>query len=150
MFNNNEVDVLMINQSGSTGASAHAIVTPKVPSEQVKQRVMIAMAIARNPLLLIADEPTTALDVTTQAQVLNLLYDLNQQFNMAILMITHDLGIVSQMAQKIAKGVVEGHVAELTNSRIVQQVAKRAPVIAIGFLLKTDHIGGHGDDAMLA
>ncbi len=67
-----------------------------------RQRVMIAMALANNPDLLIADEPTTALDVTVQAQILKLLKDLQQEFGMALLLITHDLGIVRHMAGKVA------------------------------------------------
>jgi oligopeptide/dipeptide ABC transporter ATP-binding protein len=67
----------------------------------MRQRVMIAMAIACDPALLIADEPTTALDVTTQAQILELLEDLKQRLGMAILLITHDLGIVAQAAQRV-------------------------------------------------
>jgi microcin C transport system ATP-binding protein len=66
-----------------------------------RQRVMIAMALANKPDLLIADEPTTALDVTVQAQILKLLKDLQAEFNMALLLITHDLGIVKAMANKI-------------------------------------------------
>ena len=65
-----------------------------------RQRVMIAMALANDPDLLIADEPTTALDVTIQAQILKLLKDLQQRFGMAILFITHDLGIVRRMAER--------------------------------------------------
>ena len=66
-----------------------------------RQRVMIAMALANNPDLLIADEPTTALDVTVQAQILKLLKDLQSEFGMALLLITHDLGIVRRMADKV-------------------------------------------------
>ncbi len=65
-----------------------------------RQRVMIAMALANDPDLLIADEPTTALDVTIQAQILKLLKDLQQRFGMAVLFITHDLGIVRRMAER--------------------------------------------------
>jgi peptide/nickel transport system ATP-binding protein len=68
----------------------------------MKQRVMIAVALAAEPDLLIADEPTTALDVTIQAQVLDLLSDLQRRSGMAILLITHDLGVVAQMAHKVA------------------------------------------------
>lgn len=68
----------------------------------MKQRVVIAMALACNPSLLIADEPTTALDVTIQAQVLELMKDLKRDFNTSILMITHDLGIVAEMCDEVS------------------------------------------------
>jgi len=68
----------------------------------MKQRVMIAMALVGKPELLIADEPTTALDVTIQAQVLDLMRELQQQENMAVLLITHDLGVVAEMAHRVA------------------------------------------------
>lgn len=74
---------------------------PHELSGGMKQRVMIAMALACEPKVLIADEPTTALDVTIQAQVLKLMADLQNQTGMAILLITHDLGIVNQMADEI-------------------------------------------------
>ncbi len=64
----------------------------------LRQRAMIAMSLACNPRLLIADEPTTAIDVTTQAQVLRLLLDLQEQHNMAVIFITHDLGVIAQIA----------------------------------------------------
>ncbi len=77
-----------------------------------RQRVMIAMALANNPDLLIADEPTTALDVTVQAQILKLLKDLQRETGMALLLITHDLGIVRHMADHVVvmqKGKVVEH-----------------------------------------
>jgi peptide/nickel transport system ATP-binding protein len=68
----------------------------------MRQRVMIAMALMNEPKILIADEPTTALDVTVQAQILNLLKDVQQQLNMGILLITHDLGVVAQISDRVA------------------------------------------------
>ena len=67
----------------------------------MRQRVMIAMALINDPDLLIADEPTTALDVTTQAQILNLMQRLQRDFGSAILLITHDLGVVAEVADEV-------------------------------------------------
>lgn len=68
----------------------------------MRQRVMIAMSLACNPKLLIADEPTTALDVTIQAQIIGLLKDLKEKINMSIIFITHDLGVISEICDKVA------------------------------------------------
>jgi peptide/nickel transport system ATP-binding protein len=67
----------------------------------MRQRAMIAMSLANNPALLVADEPTTALDVTVQAQILDLLADLQSEFNSAIILVTHDLGVISQVADNV-------------------------------------------------
>jgi oligopeptide/dipeptide ABC transporter ATP-binding protein len=82
----------------------------------MQQRVMIAMALASQPKLLVADEPTTALDVTIQAQILELLHDLKQQLGMSILLITHNLGIVGDMADRVAV-MYAGQLAELAPAR---------------------------------
>lgn len=68
----------------------------------MKQRVMIAMALALNPPLVIADEPTTALDVVVQAQIMNLLKKLQREYNMSIILITHDLSLIAEIADKVA------------------------------------------------
>jgi peptide/nickel transport system ATP-binding protein len=80
----------------------------------MRQRVMIAMALVNNPSLLIADEPTTALDVTVQAQILRLLKDLQKEFKMAIILITHDLGVVAGAADKV-NVMYAGRIVESAN-----------------------------------
>ncbi len=92
----------LLEQVGIPAPESRLDVYPHQLSGGMSQRVMIAMAIACNPKLLIADEPTTALDVTIQAQILDLLRTLQKERNMALVLITHNMGVVSEMAQRVA------------------------------------------------
>ncbi|MBP1985646.1 peptide/nickel transport system ATP-binding protein [Halolamina salifodinae] len=91
----------LLNDVGVANAAARLDDYPHEFSGGQKQRVMIAMALVTNPDLLIADEPTTALDVTVQAQILNLLEELQEEYNMSILFVTHDLGVVAGIADQV-------------------------------------------------
>jgi oligopeptide/dipeptide ABC transporter ATP-binding protein len=92
----------MLDMVGIPAARDRANAYPHELSGGMRQRVMIAMALICRPKLLIADEPTTALDVSTQAQILDLLLSLKRELGMAILMITHDLGVVAEVADRVA------------------------------------------------
>ena len=112
--------IALLQQVGIPDAPQRLHEYPFQLSGGMKQRVMIAMALAGEPKLLIADEPTTALDVTIQAQVLQLLRDTQEKNGMAMLLITHDLGVVAQMAH---------HVAVMYAGQIIEQ-APRAQLFA--------------------
>lgn len=92
----------LLEQVGIPAPESRLDLYPHQFSGGMAQRVMIAMAIACNPKLLIADEPTTALDVTIQAQILDLLRTLQRERGMALVLITHNMGVVSEMAQRVA------------------------------------------------
>ena len=96
-----ERTIEMLDTVGIPSAAQRANEYPHQMSGGMRQRVMTAMALACEPELLIADEPTTALDVTIQAQILELLYRLREKFRMAVLLITHDLGVVSEAADRV-------------------------------------------------
>ncbi len=97
-----EKSIGMLTQVGIPEPEKRVDEYPHQLSGGMRQRVMIAMALACNPAVLIADEPTTALDVTVQAQILDLMDDLKKKFGTSIIFITHDLGVVAQYAQRLA------------------------------------------------
>ncbi|MBK0398525.1 ABC transporter ATP-binding protein [Limibaculum sp. M0105] len=94
--------VELLEKVGITAAASRLGQFPHQLSGGLRQRVMIAMALMCEPELIIADEPTTALDVTIQAQILRLLVDLQREMNVAMILITHDLGVVARVADKVA------------------------------------------------
>ena len=94
--------ISLLKQVGIVNAEARYSAYPHELSGGMQQRVMIAMALAGDPELLIADEPTTALDVTVQSQILDLLDNLRKERNMAVILISHNLGVVSRLADRIA------------------------------------------------
>lgn len=102
----------MLDVVGIPQPAARAKQYPHEYSGGMRQRAMIAMALALNPDLLIADEPTTALDVTVQAQILELIDRLKQEFNVGVVLITHDLGVVSDVSQRVMV-MYAGRAAEL-------------------------------------
>jgi oligopeptide/dipeptide ABC transporter ATP-binding protein len=94
--------VALMDRVGIPAAASRAGAYPHQMSGGMKQRIMIAMALACRPRLLIADEPTTALDVTIQAQILRLIADLRADLGMGVLLITHDMGVIAETADRVA------------------------------------------------
>src|SRR6266404_3380475 len=118
---------------------------PHQLSGGMRQRVMIAMALACNPKLLIADEPTTALDVTIQAQILDLMRELKQKIDAAIILITHDLGVVAEMAQRIIVMYAGRKVEEAPVKELFRR--PRHPY-TVGLLNSVPHLGASRGRAM--
>ena len=108
----------MLTQVGIPDPKRRAASYPHELSGGMAQRIMIAMALACEPELLIADEPTTALDVTIQAQILDLMRDLQKSTNTAVILITHDLGVVAEMADRIAV-MYAGEIVEEADVRTI-------------------------------
>ena len=114
--------VELLSRVGIPSPERRVLHYPHELSGGMKQRVMIAMAIACRPKLLIADEPTTALDVTIQAQIMELLRSLKQEFGMAVLLITHDLGVVAHFAER----VLVMYAGKIIEQGSVRDIFKRA------------------------
>ena len=136
--------VELMDRVGIPAPAIRARDYPHQLSGGMKQRVMIAMALAGRPKLLIADEPTTALDVTIQAQILNLLLDLRDEFGMAIMLITHDMGIVSRVADRVTV-MYAGEVVE--TAPIDRQFAAPAHPYA-GLLMRSIPSAHHQQDGL--
>ena len=110
-----DLAIEMLTKVGIPNPSQRVDEYPHQLSGGMRQRAMIAMALSCNPSLLIADEPTTALDVTVQAQILELIKDLQNQVGMSVLYITHDLGVIAEIANEVAVMYL-GRVVEHTNT----------------------------------
>ena len=108
--------VHLLDRVGITAAASRLRQYPHELSGGLRQRVMIAMTLMCGPALILADEPTTALDVTVQAQILHLLKDLQEEFRMGLVLITHDLGIVARVADRVAV-MYAGQVVEQAAAR---------------------------------
>ena len=113
--------VEMLGKVGITAAESRLAQYPHQLSGGLRQRVMIAMALMCEPELIIADEPTTALDVTIQAQILRLLADLKREMNLALILVTHDLGVVARIADQVAVM----YAGEIVESGTAQDIFKR-------------------------
>nr|WP_276531686.1 ABC transporter ATP-binding protein [Brevibacillus invocatus] len=120
----------MLKKVGIPRAEAIVDEYPHQLSGGMRQRVMIAMAMACNPELLIADEPTTALDVTIQAQILDLMRQLNRDADTAVLLITHDLGVVAQMCHRVVV-MYAGNVIEEGDVRTILKEPKHPYTIGL-------------------
>ena len=113
-----DIALSMLEQVGINNPLQRVDEYPHQLSGGMRQRAMIAMALSCNPTLLIADEPTTALDVTVQAQILDLLASLQEQYGMAIMYITHDLGVIAE-------------IADLVNVMYLGRIVERAPTVEL-------------------
>jgi len=134
-----EIATDLLDRVGIPSPSQRVREYPHQMSGGMRQRAMIAMALSCNPALLIADEPTTALDVTIQAQILDLMRKLQEQYQMAIIMITHNLGVVSKMCDDIAV-MYMGKIIEYTDTR--RLFHEPAHPYTVGLLNSIPKMGG--------
>jgi oligopeptide/dipeptide ABC transporter ATP-binding protein len=137
--------IRLLDQVGIPNAAQRFDEYPHHFSGGMRQRAMIAMALSCNPRLLIADEPTTALDVTIQAQILELMKQLQQEMGMAILIITHDLGVIAEMADEVAV-MYMGKIVESGDVRTIF----RQPLhpYTVGLMRSIPRLGRHSKDRL--
>ncbi|MGB3565612.1 MAG: ABC transporter ATP-binding protein, partial [Priestia megaterium] len=131
--------VELLRLTGIPSPEQRAKEYPHEISGGMRQRIMIAMALACEPKLLIADEPTTALDVTIQAQILDLMMDLKDKLNMGVLFITHDLGVVANICTKVAVMYL-GQVMEETDVKTL--FSKPLHPYTMGLIKSVPHLDG--------
>ena len=132
----------LLDMVGISGARERLDNYPHQFSGGMRQRAMIAMALSCNPKLLIADEPTTALDVTIQAQIIDLVKRLQEELGMAVMWITHDLGIVAEMAHRI-NVMYAGYIIERGNVRDIYKVTRHPYTMGLlGSLPRLDESPG--------
>lgn len=143
--NSKEKTIEILKKVGIPRAESIINEYPHQLSGGMRQRVMIAMAMACNPRLLIADEPTTALDVTIQAQILDLMKTLQQQYDTAILLITHDLGVVAEMADRVIV-MYYGQIVEQADVRTLFKKPKHP--YTIGLLNSVPDIESDSDEPL--
>jgi oligopeptide/dipeptide ABC transporter ATP-binding protein len=130
----------MLDLVGIPSARQRSKEYPHMFSGGMRQRVMIAIALSCEPALLIADEPTTALDVTIQAQVLDLLRELQARMGMAIVFVTHDLGVVSEICDRVVV-MYAGQVVETSPTRSMFEVPRHPYTHGLLECLPSEHIG---------
>ncbi|GHU83683.1 oligopeptide transport ATP-binding protein OppD [Clostridia bacterium] len=136
----------MLGKVGIPSPARNASRYPHQFSGGMRQRVMIAMALCESPKLLFADEPTTALDVTTQAQILRLMEDLKGEFGASVVLITHDLGVVARVSQRVAV-MYAGKIVETGSARDIFYAARHP--YTQGLLRSTPHRGGAKEKQLL-
>lgn len=137
----------LLDLVGIPSAAKRVTEFPHQFSGGMRQRVMIAMALVNNPSLLIADEPTTALDVTIQSQILQLLRDMQKEFNMAVILITHDLGVVAEVADRVCV-MYAGKIVE--QSKIDELYYQPDHPYTIGLLNSIPRVDRGGDQRLQA